>query len=157
MRQAPTILEFRRDDTTGVLDLMREFHGGGGWINFHPAVDPDEVPPDSGGILALFSARGPQVPLCTWTPDEPSQRHPHVSLGLQHGTGGKAAPHLERLGVTVDARWRVMGDSPKRGMVVGVPADDPDDTVLRWLLDAGTALCPVDPMGRWVAEVYRSR
>jgi hypothetical protein len=156
MALKPTVIEFETSDQSRIVALMNELAVGTGWINFHPRVDPDALPPDNRGLFSFLSSRGPQVPLGTWTPAEASQRHPHVSLGVQHGTGVKAAKRLEDHGIVVDPRWRVMSDTPKGGLVVGVPSDDDPDVVLTWLLRAGEVLCPVDPMGKWVAAVYRT-
>src|SRR5437868_1480402 len=137
---------------------MDELSGSGaGWINFEPDVHPDDLPPDEGGMFRFLAARGPQVPLCTWSPPEPGNKRGYVSLGLQHGLGTGAAKHLIQLGLAPDPRWRVLQDQPRRGTVIAVPADDDHDEVLLWLLAAGTALCPTPFGGQWHAAVYRRR
>ena len=152
----PAVLEFATDDRTTVLGIMAELadrHGG--WINLQPAVDPDDVP--SRGSFRLFSVQGPDVPLCTWAPPDDKPRGPkYVSLGIQHGAGMKAVNALKRLDITVDPRWRVLTDAPKRGIVIAVPVDDPNEDVLEWLMTAGAALCRL-PYARWRAAVYRPR
>jgi hypothetical protein len=147
-------MEFNAGDREKVLGLMTELAGRhGGWINLHPAVDPDDVPARSG--FRLFSVQGPAVPLCTWAPPEDRARGVrYVSLGIQHGAGMKAVTFLDRAGVAIDERWRVLTDAPKRGMVVAVPPDESNDVVLDWLITAGATLCQL-PYKRWSAAVYR--
>jgi hypothetical protein len=152
----PAVLEFPPEDRSTVLGVMAELAGRrGGWINLQPAVDPEDVPQQ--GTFRLFSPQGPLVPLCTWTPPDDKPRGPkYVSIGIQHGAGTKAVNFLKQYDVTVDPRWRVLTDAPKRGLVIAVPPDDPNDTVLGWLLTAGAALCQL-PYSRWRAAVYRPR
>ena len=96
------------------------------------AVDPTRCRRTTGGSSAL-SSRGPQVPLCTWTPAEESQRHPRP-LGVQHGTGVKAAKRLEEGGLTVDPgggswathrraawSWAFPTTTTRRGAAVAAP------------------------------------
>jgi len=149
-------IEFDTSDRAAVLAAMARLSDGSGWINLQPVVDPDDLPPQGSALLGIFSSRGPVLPLCTWTPAGLSKRETFVSLGVQHPTGTKAAARLADRGVPVDGRWRVRRDSPKGGLVVVAPADDPNERILDWLLRAGEALCPADNHGRWVAFVYRS-
>lgn len=113
------------------------------WVNLQPEIEADDAPPEGGGFFGIFSARGPLIPLCTWHPGE-------RSAGVQHGTGPKVAPRID-----VPAGWRVVQDHPRRGLVVRVPAGVSDTEVLRWLVDAGTRLCPVRMGDQWVAELHR--
>jgi hypothetical protein len=153
--RSPEVIEFGDDDRGAVLARMEELVGGGGWINLRPVLDPDVLPPRGSALFGIFSSRGPIVPLATWTPAGLSKRETYVSLGLQHGTGTKAAARLHDRGVPVADTWRVLRDSPKGGLVIGVPAADPNDDVLDWLLRAGRALAPIDNRGRWVALIHR--
>ena len=156
MTREPRTIEFVDTDRAAVLAAMAEVADGSGWVNVQPVVDPDELPSSGSALFGIFSSRGPILPLCTWTPAGLSKRETHASLGVQHPTGTKAAARLAERGVPIDERWRVMRDSPKGGLVVGVPADEPYATVLDWLLRAGRALCPADNHGKWVALVYRN-
>src|SRR4051794_27686704 len=105
MRRATTMIEFGLGDTSSVVGRMVELAGAGdGWINLRPAVDPDDVPPRSS--FGLFSARGPEVPLCTWMPADPKQRPPQVSIGIQHGGGQRALRLLAEVGIRLDPEWR---------------------------------------------------
>ena len=128
--------------------------GRRGWANFQPEV-PDDTEVEGPGLFGVFAARGPVVPLCTWVveTERRGQRRP-PSLGIQHATGTKAARRLADLGCAVPAGWRVTQDHPRRGLVVNVvPVEEPA-VILGWLLDAGTALCPVDVTGWWDAVVH---
>ena len=149
-------IEFDESDRSAVLAAMATLADGSGWINLQPVVDPDDLPPQGSVLFGLFSARGPVLPLCTWTPPGLSKRETYVSLGVQHSTGTKAAARLADRGVPIDERWRVLRDSPKGGLVVAAPADHPNETILDWLLRAGAAVCPAQTHGRWVAFVYKS-
>jgi hypothetical protein len=152
----PEVVEFDDSDHGAIVGLMADLSGGGGWINLQPVIDPDEEPPRGSALFGIFSSRGPLVPLATWTPAGLSKRETYVSLGLQHGTGTKAAARLQERGVPIEDTWRVLRDSPKGGLVIAVPASDAHEGVLDWLLRAARALCPVDNRGRWVALVYRA-
>jgi hypothetical protein len=156
MGPQPKAIEFVDTDRDAVLAAMAEVADGSGWVNVQPVVDPDELPPSGSVLFGIFSSRGPMVPLCTWTPAGLSKRDTYASLGVQHPTGTKAAARLAERGVPINDGWRVMRDSPKGGLVVGVPADEAHSTVLDWLLRAGRALLPADNHGKWVAFVYRS-
>ena len=155
MARPPEVIEFDDGDRADVLERMAELADGTGWVNVQPVVDPEELPPKGSALFGIFSSRGPIVPLATWTPAGLAKRETYVSLGLQHGTGIKAAERLRERGVPVDETWRVLRDSPKGGLVVGVPATDAHERVLDWLLRAARAVSPVDNHGRWVALVYR--
>jgi hypothetical protein len=133
------VVVFDADDLAPVLAAIDPR----GWVNLQPEVDPDVPIPSAPGVFAVFSARGPVVPLGTWHPGE-------RSVGLQHSTGTKAASRVE-----VPPGWRVVQDHPKRGLVLRVPAGVTDADALAWLIRTGTALCPVPILGRWVAEVHR--
>jgi hypothetical protein len=133
-----TVVEVRPPDLAPLLEVLDP----AGWVNLRPAIDPDDAPPDpSSGLFALFGARGPVVPLCTWNPGE-------RSAGIEHGTGPKVARRLE-----IPPGWRVAQDHPRRGLVVVVPLGTGDDEALHWLIAAGTLLCPVPTTGTWVAEI----
>jgi hypothetical protein len=105
-------------------------------------------------VFRIFSARGPAVPLCTWVASDRTRGLEHVTVGIQHGTGPKAVATLRDAGHPVPAQWHVFSDHSKRGLVVAVPLEAPDDDVLRWLLRAGEALTMVPLTGSWRAEIY---
>lgn len=112
------------------------------FINLHPGVDADEVPPRS--LLGqVFGNRGPLVPLATWTREE---------IGLQHMVGQRAARWLADKGVPVPEEWYVVSDHPKRGLVLRPYGASPEDA-LRWLVRAATIMCPLEIVGPWHAVV----
>ena len=156
MSGEPELFELTPDDTGEVVARMSRLAAAGrGWINLQPAIDPDDLPPPVSGLTALLFSQGPDVPLCTWSPNPTRQREP-VSIGIQHNAGRKAAVILRDRGVPVPDGWRVSQDHPRRGLVVEVPAADAGDhaRIVRWLLDAATVLSTVPLTGTWRAAVY---
>ncbi|HKN49529.1 MAG TPA: hypothetical protein VJ010_04830 [Actinomycetota bacterium] len=150
MAAEPEELDFDPAEPAAVLARMDEVAAAGkGWVNFQPAVDADQEPPPRTKLFGLFSNAGPDVPLCTWVPGQPTS-----SIGVQHATGPKAADRLKIVERGIPDGWRVRQDHPKRGLVVEVPGGVPNSRVLDWLLDAGTALSTMRLTGRWRAIVY---
>ena len=145
MAAEPEELEFDPAEPAAVLARMDEVAAAGkGWVNFQPAVDADQEPPPRTKLFGLFSNAGPDVPLCTWVPGQPTS-----SIGVQHATGPKAADRLKIVERGIPDGWRVRQDHPKRGLVVEVPGGVPNSRVLDWLLDAGAALSTMRLTGRW--------
>jgi hypothetical protein len=156
----PYAVEFSESNAQDVLRAMRDKAGGQGWLNFQPQVPEEHEHQARGmgsaiGVLfgAIFGARGPAVPLCTWVP-MPGDRPPHVEIGIQHARGTRAAQQLAEAGCPVPEAWRVLGDHPKRGLVVAVPVDADHGEVLHWLMAAGQQLSTVPLTGRWTAGVF---
>jgi len=152
----PRYLEFdlgRLDDVVATMDALVDAHRG--WVNFEPAVDLDDVPA-SGGFFGLFSGRGPDVPLATWTaPTAPRRgRGEPAMIGLQHGAGRRIKPQLADMGHPVPDGWVVVQDYVRKGLVVSVPAGVPHADVVGWLLTAARAVSPVPLVGTWRASVY---
>jgi hypothetical protein len=136
------VVELPDGDVAPLLPLLP----GSSFVNLRPGVDEHEVPPTS-VFGSLFTARGPAVPLATWTPDE--------GLGLQHGTGPKALERLSELGHPLPGGWRKVADHPKRGLVVQPAQETDPGSALRWLARAAALLCPLPITGPWVATVHR--
>lgn len=136
------------------MDAMSTTHKG--WVNFEPAVHAEDVPPPDDGPFSLFSARGPAVPLATWTPASAPRRgrSDPAMIGLQHPAGSRARPLLQRLGHAVPDGWPVTQDHAKKGLVVAVPATAAHEDVVVWLLTAATVLSTVPLTGAWRAAVY---
>jgi hypothetical protein len=133
------LVVFAPDDLDEVLATLRP----GGWVNLQPEVDTDAEPPSRpSGLFALFGARGPAVPFCTWHAGE-------RAVGIQHAAGPKLAPRID-----VPVGWRVVQDHPKRGLVVRVTPDTTDADAITWLVRTATPLCQLPMLGRWVAEVH---
>jgi len=149
----PEQIDFLLNERAAVLARMEQLtQAKKGWINLSPALDEDEEPPPRSSSFGLFSGRGPDVPLCTWTPGPP------VEIGIQHGAGRKAAEVLRNLGHPVPDGWRVTQDHSRRGLVVMVPNGTPNDEVLDWLLKAGTALASHLKLATWWrAAFYRGK
>jgi hypothetical protein len=138
-------LEFHESDPSPALAALARAPKG--WLNLQPGMYDEDVPEPRGLVAALFTARGPEVPIATWVPEE-------SSAGIQHAAGPKAAARLAEAGIPVPDGWRVVQDHPKRGLVVVVPKGTADADVVAWLLPAARALCRVPLTGDWLASVY---
>lgn len=153
----PRYVEFQPDWADEVVATMAAMSDAGrGWVNFEPAVHVEDVPPEGSGAFALFSCRGPAVPLGTWTPGSTSRRGriEPAMLGLQHPAGSKAKPFLAERGHPVPEGWTVTQDHVRKGLVLAVPAGVGPDAVLRWLLRAAGLLSTIPLTGGWRAAVY---
>jgi hypothetical protein len=148
------VVTFEESDLGPVLAHLEGLHREGrGWVNVRPDVD---APPPSRGLSLVFSARGPAVPLGTWVAPAPTRRGERgpATIGLEHGLGAKAMPHLRAAGLEPPAGWRVRQDHVRRGLVVEVDDATAPDAALRWLLAAARSLCRL-PLGQaWVASVH---
>ncbi len=151
----PQIIEFDAEHSEAILAAMEELADGSGWINLRPSVDPEQLPPN-GGRPGILSAVGPLVPLCTWTPAKMGRRPTPPLVGIQHAAGGKAKPHLIRLGAPVPEGWRIVQDESRRGLVVAVPPMLGPAEVLAWLMHAGAVLWSL-PFDGWVATGSRRK
>lgn len=134
-----------------------------GWVNFHPLIEdedgdsPAEMAPVRPGVLGLFSGRGPAIPVATWVPGEKVRKGTAPdSIGIQHGSGPKAARRLREAGITAPASWRVLADHPKRGLVVQIPSGSDPEAVLTWLIAACRELSTVPLPNEWAAIVHDS-
>ena len=153
----PRYLEFADDspaEVVAVMEALTSSHAG--WINFQPAVDVEDLPPPPSPLFAFLSARGPDVPLATWTPPSaPGRRRPDPPMiGLQHGAGTRAKARLAELGHGVPEGWVVVQDHSRKGLVVAVPPTVAHAQVVGWLLGAAEALSPVPLRNGWRAAVY---
>jgi hypothetical protein len=151
----PAVVEFHEDRRSAVVDRMSAYTAaGGGWINLSPGLDVDVPPPPRSALAGLIGARGPTVPLSTWTP---AQRRDPATVGIQHGEGPRAIDLLTERGASLPDGWRKVQDHPKRGLVVVPPEAttlEALDAVLEWVLRAAGALCPVPRTGAWRAYCY---
>lgn len=152
----PDYLEFTLADLGDVLPRMAgmaERHEG--WVNFEPAVRMEDAPPPRSGLFSLFSARGPDVPLATWTPGEARKGRPEPpTVGILHGAGPGAKGKLAARGFPVPEGWVVLQDYGKKGLVVAVPPAVGHAQVVDWLLRAATALSDIPLTGTWRAAFY---
>jgi hypothetical protein len=138
---ATQTIELPGGDPAPLLDALT----GARYANVIPGVDAAPPRPQS-PLSDLFRARGPDVPLATWTPDE---------VGIQHATGTKALDRLATAGVPLPPGWRRLEDHPRRGLVVRPAPDAPIAEVVRWLLAALEVLNPHPVTGPWIAAVSR--
>lgn len=156
----PRYVEFEPDRVAEVVAAMEAAaERGGGWVNFEPAVEVDDVAAAGSSTFALFSGRGPVVPLGTWTPAKPSKspgrgRPEPAMLGLQHPAGSRAKPLLAQMGHPVPDGWVVMQDHVRKGLVLALPESAGAGEGLAWLLRAARLLSTIPLTGGWRAAVY---
>ncbi len=157
MRDRTELLTFDPEEPEAVLAAMDELGSAQrGWVNLEPEVPAEHVPDEPSGTGRLFAARGPAIPLCTWAPASggPRKTGP-VTIGVQHGSGGRAMPRLGELGLELPGGWVVRADHPRRGLVVEIRVPTDDRSTLDWLLAAGEALATTPLTGRWLAAITR--
>lgn len=128
---------------------------GSGWLNLLPEVEPELEPPPRGVMAAIFSARGPVVPMATVTAPEAEGRP--ISVGIEHGGGPKALTTLDENELPLPPGWRKLADHPRRGLVLAVPTSTPAHELLDWVLAAAHILSPIPLTGSWLARTYRSQ
>ncbi len=145
---------FTVDDLAPAVAVVAELVASGeGWVNLAPDLAAEVEPPRRNLFSTIFSSRGPIMPLATVSP----ARHQDgpLGLGLQHGGGTNALPHLAADGHPLPDGWRKISDHPRRGMVISAPGDADAALVVGWLVRAADLLTEVDFDGAWVARVYR--
>ena len=126
---------------------------GSGWINFLPALDDGTRVPPRSTLFAIFTARGPAVPMATWKPGSETPATRPV-FGIEHGSGPQALARLREHDLALPAGWLKVADHPKRGLVLTAPAGTADGEILWWLLTACHILSTVPLSGDWLARVY---
>ena len=152
------VISFVRDDTSDVVEAMAGLSARGdgrGWINIGPALTEEQhqrIPVQS-TVGSWFSARGPVVPMATWTPGASSARPGPVVVGVEHGVGPKALDQLRESGLPLPDGWRKVQDHAKRGIVLHVPPETDHGLVLGWLVDACWSLCGIEIDDHWSAVV----
>jgi hypothetical protein len=152
----PRYLEFdpgRLDEVVAVMDAMAEARRG--WVNFEPSVDPDDLS-QGAGFFGLFSGRGPEVALATWTPPTAARRGKGepAMIGLQHGAGRRVKAFLADAGHPVPEGWVVTQDYVKKGLVIALPPAVDHADVVRWLVGAARATSPIPIGPMWRASIY---
>jgi hypothetical protein len=153
------IVEFLRGEPAQLLGVMHGLADArDGWVNLQAVVDEDETPdaqPARAGVFALVSGRGPTVPVSSWVPGQHTRRGQEPdSVGIQHGAGPKAARRLVEAGVTPPEGSTLLGDHPRRGLVVELPPGTAPETVLDFVLAASDVLTPFRLPDTWVAIVH---
>jgi len=141
-------------DVTTLARLLAEVRGRGGWVNVRPEVAEDVAVPPTPTPMAVFSKRGPAVPLATWTPEVAGRRAEPATVGVQHGVGSALRDRLVGTAAQLPEGWRVVGDHPRRGLVVQVPAGVADEVVAAWLLEVVDLASVVPHTGRVEVLVY---
>ena len=151
---------FGSDNLEPVITEMSRLADRGdglGWINVGPGLRDDQINrlPAPSALGRWFSGRGPAVPLATWTPPRSLRTPTSPVVGIEHGVGPKALDKLREAGTPLPNGWRKVQDHTKHGIVVESPPSIPHADVLRWVLAACWALCPIDIDDHWIAEVHR--
>ena len=125
-----------------------------GWINLVPRIADIDERPTSLRLFTLFSGNGTGVTMCTWVPGSHDRRgRTQPSLGITHVTGRRVVAELRALEVPVSETWIVEQDHPRRGLVLRVPLDEPNEAVLAWSMCAVAALAS-GPIRRWQADIH---
>lgn len=159
MALKPEIIVIDSPDQLGpVLDAMATFaERGRGWINIQPEISPDAAPPTRSALTQYFRRNSPDASLGTWMPGTDDTNDARQQIGLQHALGERITPHLTEWNLELGPDWRRSQDSPRRGLLVSVPSDEPHDVVLRWLLDVTLLTTRPATTGRWQASLYAGR
>lgn len=154
------VVEFTRSNPTPLVVHLVELAARGdgeGWINFGPALSPEEFSavPHKSGLGKWFSGRGPAVPMATWTPPLDGARPRPAQVGVQHGTGPNALDRLEEVGCALPGGWTRRQDHAKHGIVAELPNAVDTAAMIEWLISAMAALSPLISTGdQWLAEVH---
>lgn len=152
------VISFASNETGDVelaMASLAERGDGLGWVNIGPALTPEQQSriPEPSVLGSLFSARGPVVPLATWTPASSAGRSRPVVVGVEHGVGPKALDQLKDSGLLLPNGWRKVQDHAKRGIVVELSPAVAHRTVVDWLVRACWALCRIEIDDHWTAVV----
>jgi hypothetical protein len=161
-RPEPTSIEF---DATRPAALIKAIEDllvtRDGWVNIQAIVDEDlrEGPRGTAGIFGLFTAKGPEVPACTWVPGELDRNHGIRSdeVGIQHAGGPRALTKLRQEGTPPPDGWKQMADHPKRGLVLQSthPTTAADVApMVTWLILASRLLTENGLPDTWGAVVH---
>jgi hypothetical protein len=153
----PRYVEFQPDRVEEVIAAMDAVgEAGAGWVNLEPAVEAEDIAAAGSGTFALFSGRGPIVPLATWTPARTQRRgrREPAMIGLQHPAGSRAKPLLAELSHPVPDGWIVVQDHVRKGLVLTLPDGVTAADALGWVLRAARLLSTVPLTGQWRAAVY---
>jgi hypothetical protein len=147
---------FTGNDLTQVVAYMEQLASAeDGWINLLARTAENDDRPTSLGFFALVGGSAIGVTMCTWIPGSHSRRkYTEPTLGITHVTGHRVFGELRLLGTPIPQNWVVDQDHPRRGLVVRVPSEEPQEHVLTWALDALAALSGPNAIEKWRAEIY---
>lgn len=146
------------DDPAALAAIMDEMTAAGrGWINLLPEIPVDVPVPETPNALAVFSKRGPVVPLGTWTaPAAPKGGKAGkggaptpTEIGIQHGAAARADRTLAGTPGEIPEGWRSLSDNPRRGVVVVPPPGTSNLAQATWLLAALREICIPPQTGRF--------
>ena len=117
-------------------------HTGRGWINVLPEI-PEDVPvPPTPSSFAVFSKRGPVVPMATWTaPTRGGRRSEPAQVGVQHGIARPVAKRLVGTPAEIPDGWRRLTDHARRGLVVLPPPGAEPLAIASWIFAVLEELC----------------
>jgi hypothetical protein len=149
-------LDFTIDDVAPVVARMaRLARAGDGWINLVPKVADNADRQQPIGFFTLFGGGGTGMTMCTWIPgsNDPRRRR-GPSLGIAHVAGRRVVTVLGSVGVPVPELWIVEQDHPRRGLVVRIPREEGQASVLDWALRAVGVLSAPRGIRGWRADVY---
>jgi hypothetical protein len=163
------------------IDAMSAPNSGhevsGGWVNLLPRIPEDVALPATPGPFAVFSKRGPAVPMASWVVEAPKRKRAgptlagptpsgstlagptlgeaSVEIGILHPAAGPVRALLQPL----PDGFHVTQDHPKRGLVIRSESTSTIDTreTVAWVLASLTELCRVDRRADFDAVVYRRR
>ena len=142
-RPTPQVIAHDPAALAAIMDDMAA--AGRGWVNVLPEIPVDVPVPETPNALAVFSKRGPVVPLGTWTPPAASKGEgrsgPPTEIGIQHGAAKRAKDALDGTDGAIPEGWRVLSDNPRRGVVVVPPQGTSTLAQATWLLAALAAIC----------------
>jgi hypothetical protein len=142
-------------DADALVRLLGEVKAAGsGWLNLRPEIAEDTAVPSTPSSLAIFSKRGPAIPLVTWTPATGGNRPEPTSVGVQHGLASGLAKRLVGTAAAIPPTWRVAADHPRRGLVALVPSDVPDAAVASWMLSVADLTSVIPHTGRAEVLIY---
>lgn len=129
---------------------------GSGWLNVVAELPEGTEVPATPNALAIFSRRGPFIPMATWTAPSTSKRGVRApsELGIQHGTSKRGVEALAGTPGEVPANWRIYADHPKRGLVVAPPDGTTHLEMATWLLNALKVLCLPPHTGAFLTLAY---
>ena len=156
--EPPSKLVVERSTPGPLVDRMAFMAATGtGWLNILPEI-PDDVPvPPTPSSFAVFSKRGPVVPLATWTaPAISGRRIEPAQVGVQHGIARPVAERLAGTPAAVPAGWRQLQDHARRGLVVVPPPDEPLGAVAGWIMAVLQELCIPPHTTRFEVYVYEA-
>lgn len=152
----PPLETFTSAERAAIAEIVSEFSAAGnGWFNLSPDI-PEDVPvPPTPGVLAVFSKRGPFVPVLTWIAgNQANGKKVLPQIGIQHGHSKRAMDALNDHDFSIPGDWRVLSDHPKRGCVIETTGSESHAEVTDWVCDLALTLCIPPTNGNFVVRRY---